>query len=100
MAKRSQRRRRPNTSANAALKAVIDDLVVANRILYDQDIVDGYGHISGRDPRNPERFLMSRARAPGLVEAADIMEFGLDGERVRDDPRPVYQERFIHSEVY
>src|SRR3954465_2878759 len=87
-------------SGGAALKSVIDDLVVGNRLLYDQDVVDGYGHISARDPRDPERFLMSRARPPGLVEAADIMEFGLDGELVRQDPRPVYSERFIHSEVY
>ena len=87
-------------SANAALKAVIDDLVAGNRILYNEDIVDGYGHISARDPRNPERFLLSRARAPGLIVAADIMEFGMDGEPVNNDDRPVYSERFIHSEIY
>jgi ribulose-5-phosphate 4-epimerase/fuculose-1-phosphate aldolase len=81
-------------------KAVIDDLLMGNRILYDQGVVDGYGHVSARDPRNPERFLMSRARAPGLVEPSDIMEFGMDGEPIRDDGRPIYSERFIHSEIY
>jgi ribulose-5-phosphate 4-epimerase/fuculose-1-phosphate aldolase len=103
MAKKAKSAKRPVARANstsAALKAVIDDLVVGNRILYDQDVVDGYGHISARDPRNSERFLMSRARAPGLVEVADIMEFGLDGELVQAGPRPIYSERFIHSEVY
>lgn len=87
-------------SAKAAVKAVIDDLVAANRILYNEDIVDGFGHISARDPRDPDRFLMSRARAPGLVSAADIMEFGMDGEPIKDDGRPIYSERFIHSEIY
>jgi HCOMODA/2-hydroxy-3-carboxy-muconic semialdehyde decarboxylase len=87
-------------SLSAEVKAVIDDLVVGNRILYVQDVVDGYGHISARDPRDPKRFLMSRARAPGLVTASDIMVFGLDGERIGDDDRPVYSERFIHSEAY
>ena len=87
-------------STNAALKAVIDDLVAGNRILYNEDIVDGYGHISARDPRDPSRFLLSRARAPGLVVAADIMEFGMDGEPVKDDGTPIYSERFIHSEIY
>src|SRR5436189_1340550 len=87
-------------SANADYKAVIDDLVMGNRILYHQGVVDGYGHVSGRDPRNPERFLLSRARAPGLVEPSDIMEFGLDGEPIDHDGRPVYSERFIHSEIY
>ncbi len=86
--------------ASAELGAVIDDLVVGNRILYDQNVVDGYGHISARDPRDPDRFLLSRARAPGLVTAADIMEFGRDGEPIRDDGRPIYSERFIHSEIY
>src|SRR5262249_21882652 len=81
-------------------KAVIDDLVTGNRILYHQSVVDGYGHISARDPRNPERFLLSRARAPGLVEPSDIMEFGMDGEPANPDDRIVYSERFIHSEIY
>ncbi len=87
-------------SSDAEYKAVIDDLVMGNRILYDQGVVDGYGHVSGRDPRNPERFLMSRARAPGLVVPGDIMEFGMDGEVFGNDDRPVYSERFIHSEIY
>jgi ribulose-5-phosphate 4-epimerase/fuculose-1-phosphate aldolase len=86
--------------ASAELKAVIEDLVIGNRILYAQDVVDGYGHLSARHPHDPTRFLMSRARAPGLVTAADIMEFGLDGELTRPDDRPIYSERFIHSEVY
>jgi len=89
-----------NGRSSAALKAVIDDLVAGNRILYNEDIVDGYGHISARDPRDPNRFLLSRARAPGLVVAADIMEFGMDGEPVKDNGRPIYSERFIHSEIY
>jgi HCOMODA/2-hydroxy-3-carboxy-muconic semialdehyde decarboxylase len=87
------------SKSNAELRAVIDDLVTGNRILYDQGVVDGYGHISARDPRNPERFLMSRARAPGLVTPEDIMEFGMDGEPIHDDGRPIYSERFIHSEI-
>jgi HCOMODA/2-hydroxy-3-carboxy-muconic semialdehyde decarboxylase len=96
-AKRGSARR---GGANAELKALIDDLVMGNHILYDQKVMDGYGHVSARDPRDPNRFLMARARAPGMVEAADIMVFGLDGEPVRKDSRPVYSERFIHSEAY
>jgi ribulose-5-phosphate 4-epimerase/fuculose-1-phosphate aldolase len=100
MAKKTKRAASKGSGSSAEYKAVIDDLVMGNRILYDQGVVDGYGHVSARDPRNPERFLLSRARAPGLVQPSDIMEFGLDGEPVRDDSRPVYSERFIHSEIY
>src|SRR3954452_636913 len=100
-AKRATTKGAGKSGANAAYKAVIDDLVSGNHILYDQDIVDGYGHLSARDPRNPERFLMSRARAPGLVAPEDIMEFGMDGEPIdKRDQRPIYSERFIHSEIY
>jgi len=88
------------TGSNAELKALIDDLVMGNRILYDQQVMDGYGHLSARDPRDANRFLMSRARAPGMVESSDIMVFGLDGEPIKEDGRPIYSERFIHSEVY
>jgi ribulose-5-phosphate 4-epimerase/fuculose-1-phosphate aldolase len=99
--KRARPGKRTGTSAaSAELKALVEDLVIGNRILYSQDVVDSYGHISARHPRDPERFLMSRARAPGVVVAADIMEFGPDGELIRPDQRPVYSERFIHSEVY
>ena len=87
-------------SFNAAFKAVIDDLVSGNRILYNEGVVDGFGHLSARDPRDPDRFLLSRARAPGLIVAGDIMEFGMDGEPVKNDDRPIYSERFIHSEIY
>jgi ribulose-5-phosphate 4-epimerase/fuculose-1-phosphate aldolase len=97
---RSQKKSAGKARPSAELNAVIDDLVMGNRILYVQDVVDSYGHISARHPHHPDRFLMSRARAPGLVVAADIMEFGLDGELIGADARPIYSERFIHSEVY
>src|SRR5437588_4846245 len=80
--------------------ALIDDLVTANRILYDQGVVDGFGHVSGRHDSNPERFLLARSMAPGLVTAADMMEFDLAGEPVDPQGRTPYLERFIHSEIY
>jgi len=76
------------------------DLVIGNRILAHQNVVDGYGHISIRHPSNPEHFLLSRSRSPELVVEADIMEFTLDGKVVGDDRRPPYLERFIHGALY
>jgi len=81
-------------------KALIDDLVAANRILYRQGVVDGFGHVSARHPVRRDRFLMAAAKAPGRVTAEDIMEFDLDGNPVDGRGRPTYSERFIHSEVY
>lgn len=79
---------------------LIEDLVAANRILYDQGVVDGFGHVSVRHNKDPEHFLLARSMAPGLVTAADIMEFGRDGDAIDLKGRAVYLERFIHSEIY
>lgn len=83
-----------------SLQSAITDLALANRILYDHQIVDGLGHASIRHPENPELFLLSANRAPALVRRQDIVTYRLDGTSVNPDaPRP-YLERFIHSEIY
>ena len=78
---------------------VIQDLVAANRILADQGIVDGFGHVSVRHPTNANRFLLARSVAPALVTADDIMQYDLDAAPVDDSGRGSYLERFIHSEI-
>lgn len=80
--------------------ALIEDLVDANHILFHQNVVDGFGHVSVRHPERPDRFLLSRSMAPALVQAADIMAFDLDANPVTADGRPAYLERFIHAEIY
>jgi len=84
----------------SADKALIDDLVVAAHILAGQGVLDAFGHVSARHPKNPQRFLMSRALAPALVKAEDIMEYDLDGNAVDPKGRTSFLERFIHSEIY
>jgi ribulose-5-phosphate 4-epimerase/fuculose-1-phosphate aldolase len=83
-----------------AAAALIDELVVANHILFDQGVVDAFGHISVRHDKRPDRFLLARNMAPGSVTAADIVEFDLDGTPVNANGRKVYLERFIHGELY
>jgi ribulose-5-phosphate 4-epimerase/fuculose-1-phosphate aldolase len=50
-----------------SLQALIQDIVIANRILAREDVVDAYGHVSVRHPDNPHRFLIARSLAPELV---------------------------------
>jgi HCOMODA/2-hydroxy-3-carboxy-muconic semialdehyde decarboxylase len=83
-----------------SIEASIDDLVTANHILYNEGVVDGFGHISVRSAADPTRFFLARSIAPGNVTAADIMEFGLDSEPIDAQGRRVYLERFIHGEIY
>ena len=88
------------SSAGPAPAALIEDLIIANRILSDRGILDAFGHISVRHPENPTRYLMARAIAPGTVTADDIMEFDLDSNPVDRRGRSMFIERFIHGEVY
>jgi HCOMODA/2-hydroxy-3-carboxy-muconic semialdehyde decarboxylase len=87
-------------SAGPADPHLIEDLVAANRILADQGVLDGYGHVSARHDRDPNRYLMARSVAPALVTAGDIMEYDLDSRPVEARGRASYAERFIHGEVY
>jgi len=84
----------------SSLQALIQDLVIANRILAHEDVVDAYGHVSVRHPDNPHRFLIARSLAPELVGPDDIVELDLDGQPVRDDGHKLYLERFIHAEIF
>jgi ribulose-5-phosphate 4-epimerase/fuculose-1-phosphate aldolase len=90
----------PSAPVGGGDAAVIEDIVIGSRILADFGVVDGFGHVSARDPKNPNHFLMSRSLAPALVAADDIMEFDLDGNAVDAKGRSVFLERFIHSEIY
>jgi ribulose-5-phosphate 4-epimerase/fuculose-1-phosphate aldolase len=78
----------------------IEILVVANRILYDQGIVDGLGHVSVRVPGDETKFLLSCNRAPALVKRSDIVCYDLNGNAVSQTTEKPYLERFIHSEIY
>src|SRR6266581_2537067 len=87
-------------NAMTNLAPVIQDLVIANRVLAKEEVVDAYGHVSIRHPDNPNHFLIACSLAPELVAADDIVELGLDGQPLRDDGRALYLERFIHAAIF
>jgi ribulose-5-phosphate 4-epimerase/fuculose-1-phosphate aldolase len=82
------------------LSLLKDDLVTANRILAHHGVVDSFGHVSIRHPERPDRYLLSRARAPRVIETSDIMEFELEGTSVGRPAGKPYSERFIHGAIY
>ena len=84
----------------AHLDPLLNDLVIANRILAHEDVVDAYGHVSVRHPDKPDRFFLARSLAPELVTHDDIVEFTLDGKPVREESRALYLERFIHGGIF
>jgi ribulose-5-phosphate 4-epimerase/fuculose-1-phosphate aldolase len=80
--------------------SLLNELVAANRILANEGVVDAFGHVSVRDPDNPRRYIMSRARPPELIERGDIMTFELDGTPVDASIGKPYLERHIHAALY
>ncbi|SDL40060.1 HCOMODA/2-hydroxy-3-carboxy-muconic semialdehyde decarboxylase [Modicisalibacter muralis] len=88
------------TVAVSDIDDLLQDLVHANHILSNEGVLDAFGHVSVRHPERPERFLLARNMAPGLVGMEDIIEFDLDGTPIDADGRSVYLERFIHGEIY
>lgn len=84
----------------SASRGLLQDLVAGSRILAKQQVLDAYGHVSARSDQRPERFVMSRAMAPALVTAADLMELDADSEALPGDKRKGFLERYIHGEIY
>ena len=83
-----------NTHSDADNRAKTD-LAVANRILVNHGVLDAFGHVSVRQPGDPEHFYLSRNLAPGMVTPADIQRYDFDGET--EDRESSYLERFIHA---
>ena len=79
---------------------LINDLVIANRILANENVCDAYGHVSVRNPDNPNTFFMARSLAPELVTPDDIVELDIEGNPVHDESRHLYLERFIHGGIF
>lgn len=90
--------RRPGDSP--AVAKAIRDLVIANRILAREGVMDAYGHVSIRHPERPDRFLISVSRSPELVTPEDITEINYDGSVAVAGGRQSYAERFIHGSIY
>jgi len=82
------------------LEDAVNNLVIANRILANENVVDAWGHVSMRHPHDPSKYLLSRARSPSLVEHNDILEFSLASDVVGEKSGRPYIERFIHGAIY
>jgi len=83
-----------------SLQSTIETLVIANRILAQKGVLDSFGHVSARHRENPERYLMSRARAARVVTAEDILEFTLDNKPIDARGMRIFGECPIHGCIY
>ena len=83
-----------------SLSELFDELVLANRILANEGVLDAFGHVSVRHPKDPGRYLLARSRAPALVVSEDILEYTLDSEPVKPPVARPVTERTIHGCIY
>src|ERR1700679_2358074 len=79
---------------------LVEDLLLGNKILYKYGIVDAFGHISVRHDRDPQRYVMSRHLAPGLVTEKDLLTYDLESVPIPATKHRLYSERYIHGEIY
>jgi HCOMODA/2-hydroxy-3-carboxy-muconic semialdehyde decarboxylase len=78
----------------------LEDLVAAYRILAAHGVIDAYGHVSMRSPKNPQRYYLARSLAPEQVTEDDLIEYDLDSRPLEDGGRESVRERFIHGEIF
>lgn len=91
---------RKHPGSVAAPYAALRDLVLANRILASEGILDAFGHVSARHPVNPAHYLISRSLAPALVQGEDIVVLDMDSNPVGENTATLFLERYIHGEIY
>ena len=76
------------------------ELALANHMVANEGVIDAFGHVSMRHPNNPNRYFLSRSRAPELVTPEDFIEYDLNSQPVREPGVTQYSERVIHGEIY
>jgi 3-hydroxy-2-methylpyridine-4,5-dicarboxylate 4-decarboxylase len=84
----------PKTASDA-----VERVVMANRILANEGILDALGHVSLRNPENPKTFFQARSLSPFEVTRDDILELDLEGNVVTDTTMRPYSERVIHAAI-
>jgi ribulose-5-phosphate 4-epimerase/fuculose-1-phosphate aldolase len=73
------------------------DVVSACRILYEQKLVEGFGHVSARLP-DSEFFILTPRISLSLVTEADLLTLNLDG-KVVEGCHPAPFEAWLHTAI-
>lgn len=81
-------------------KESLDDLIIATKILVNESVIDGFGHVSVRNPMQSDRYFMTRSNFEGFDEKNYIVEFDLDSNPCKHSEIKPSLERFIHGEIY
>lgn len=77
-----------------------DDLILATRILVNERILDGFGHVSIRNPKQSDHYFMTCDNLGGTDSESCIVELNLDSKPCNPNESRLSLERFIHGEIY
>lgn len=77
---------------------LVEKLVLANRVLTNEGILDGFGHVSVRPPGEDELLISSYGSA-AVVTTDDIVRMDFDGNVLGEDAE-TYSETAIHRAIY
>lgn len=84
---------------DAKIKELSEKLATGSRILDYLKLAAPFGHISVRVPET-DTFLTTRAIAPGIVTADDVVVCDMSGKVIAGKYNTTFTEVFAHSEVY
>jgi len=91
----------PKPAAPRAEQALLEDLVVANRILTREvGILDIQAHVSARSKTNPNHWYMARFVAPGGASLSDMVEYDFESMPVEGPRNDNARETFLHGQVF
>lgn len=78
-----------------------EKLMHASHILHHHGILDGFGHVSVRNPENSETCFLTGIPAALIASPDDFTEFRIkDGTHVKEGgPRSPYSEHHIHAAI-
>jgi ribulose-5-phosphate 4-epimerase/fuculose-1-phosphate aldolase len=91
----------PQQAAPLAEQALLEDLVLANRILTREvGILDIQAHVSARSKTNPNHWYMARFVAPGGASLSDMVKYDLESTPVDGPRNDNARETFLHGQVF
>ena len=91
----------PAPAAPLPEQALLEDLVVANRILTREvGILDIQAHVSARSKTNPSHWYMARFVAPGGASLSDMVEYDVESTPVQGPRNDNARETFLHGQVF
>ncbi len=79
------------------LERLKKDLISACRILADQKLVAGFGHVSARVP-DSEHFILTPRTSLTLVRESELLIMNLNGEVVQGSATPPF-EAWLHTAI-